>query len=139
MIERDRNETNCLPTKLRTQAPWPIPAKAQSQVQDKGRYFQVKYCWQAGDWHYIARWHQQTPAARLICYPSWRLDRVRPGMGYGPHAQPRLEETWVGNRWLPTRRIRYYAQRLNADQATPEEVQLLRAAHPRGRQEGHSK
>lgn len=115
---------------IRQTAPWPIPPDARQQLQIKHGYRQVKYTWQQAGWHYEARWHERTPAAKLITWPSWRLDRVRPGMGYGPHAQPRLAETRVGVRWLPLRRVRFAAACYNHGHATISDIRLLRAAHP---------
>lgn len=111
-------------------APWLIPPDAQQQLQIKHGYHQVKYTWRQDGWCYEARWHERIPTAKLITWPSWRLDRIRPGIGYGPHAQPRLAETRVGNCWLPLRRVRYAAARYNHGQATVEDIRLLKAAHP---------
>lgn len=122
------NEHNCMI--LRQTAPWSIPLNAQQQLQIKHGYHQVKYTWQQLGWRYEARWHERIPTAKLITRPSWRLDRVRPGMGYGPHAKPRLAETRVGDRWLSLRRIRYAATRYYHGQATKEDIRLLKAAHP---------
>lgn len=115
---------------IRQMAPWPIPPDAQEQWQTKHGYCQIKYSWRQAGWRYEARWHERIPKAQLITRPSWRLDRVRPGKGYGPHAQPRLAETRVGDRWLPLRRIRYAAARYNHGQATTADIQMLWAAHP---------
>ncbi len=115
---------------LRKTAPWPIPDHATCQVQMKSGYCQIKYTWQHAGWRYEARWHERTPTAQLITYPSWRLDRVRPGKGYGPDATPRLAETWAGNHWLPVSRIRYAAACYHHGSATPTDIALLKATHP---------
>ena len=114
----------------RQTTPWPIPPDAQQQFQIKHGDHQVKYTWRQAGWRYEARWHERIPKAKLITWPSWRLDRIRPGIGYGPHAQPRLAETRVGDCWLPLRRVRYAAVRYNHGQATAKDIHLLKAAHP---------
>ncbi|MGM9892556.1 hypothetical protein [Limosilactobacillus sp.] len=119
---------------FRQGAPWPIPPTATGKVQMKNGYHQVKYTWPAAGWRYEARWHERTPWARLITYPSWRLDRTRPGKGYGPDAAPRLTETWVGDHWLPVSRLRYAAARYNHGCATSTDIELLKAAHPAAKQ-----
>jgi hypothetical protein len=120
---------------LRQTAPWPIPAGARVSNQVKVGYSQVQYTWQKQGWRYEARWHERTPHARLITRPSWRLDRVRPGKGYGPDAAPRLVQTLVGKQWLPIRQLRYCARRYNDGIATPAEIHLLQIAHPAPRED----
>ncbi|MGM9883048.1 MAG: hypothetical protein ACI31K_02605 [Limosilactobacillus reuteri] len=115
---------------LRNNAPWPIPQNADHQVQLKNGYHQVKYTWEKDDWRYEARWHERTPNAQLITYPSWRLDCVRPGKGYGPTATPRLAETWAGDHWVSVSRVRYAAARYHHGCATPADINLLKATHP---------
>ncbi|WP_267201574.1 hypothetical protein [Limosilactobacillus kribbianus] len=115
---------------LRQTAPWPIPIEAQASSQVKVGYHQVKYDWQTENWHYEARWHEQVPGAKLITRPSWHLERVRPGKGYGSTAAPRITQTLVGKSWLPTRQVRYWARRYNDGVATEREIYLLRLAHP---------
>lgn len=114
---------------LRAQAPWVIPPAAKVISKTKNGYRQVKFTWEKGGWHYEARWHSRLPAARFITYPSWRLDRVRPGKGYGPAAAPRINQTWVAGKWLPASRVRYLTSQANA-KPTPATVALVRAAHP---------
>lgn len=120
---------------FRQLAPWPIPAAAQVQFQNKQGYRQVKYTWQDRGWHYLVRWHEPVPAARLITYPSWQFERIRPGKGFGPAAAPRLDQTLVGRQWLPTRKVRYCAWCLNHSCATPGQVEILKAAHVKGGQQ----
>lgn len=114
---------------LRMQAPWSIPQIAKAISEEKNGYRQVKYTWVQGGWRYEARWHSRLPTARFITYPSWRLDRVRPGKGYGPAAAPRINQTWVAGKWLSTSRVRYLTSQANI-KPTPEAVALVRAAHP---------
>lgn len=110
-------------------APWSIPAGAAVQRQNKAGYLQVTYTWTAGSWRYEARWHERVPSARLITYPSWRLDRTRPGNGYGPHAAPRLAQTWTGHQWLPQRQVRYLIRVANHHPSAAAN-RFLRAVHP---------
>ncbi|MGN1283386.1 MAG: hypothetical protein ACI4UB_06185 [Limosilactobacillus sp.] len=119
--------------KLQNTAPWPIPDNAVCQSQVKAGYRQVKYTWRDAEWRYEARWHERTPTAQLITYPSWRLDRVRPGKGYGPLAAPRLEETRAGDHWLSVSRVRYAAARYHHGDALPADIAILRATHPAAR------
>lgn len=113
----------------RSQAPWPIPRTATTTKEIKNGYRQVKYTWNRGPWRYEARWHSQVPTAQFITYPSWRLDRVKPGRGYGPAATARIAQTWVAEKWLSTRRVRYLTSQANS-KPTPTAVALIRAAHP---------
>lgn len=110
-------------------APWPIPANAITQEITKNGYHQLKYTWTKKPWHYEARWHSRVPSAKFITYPSWRLDRVKPGQGFGPNAAPRITQTWVAGKWLPTRQVRYLTSQANR-QPTPETVTLIRTAYP---------
>lgn len=117
---------------LRASAPWPIPATARfSLTQKAAGYWQAKYNWQKDDWHYEARWHEPTPNAQLVKWPSWRLDRVKPGQGFGSDAHARMEQSLVDQKWLPTKRLRYSARRLQAGCAGPQDRQLMLAAHYR--------
>lgn len=110
-------------------APWPIPASAATHEITKNGYHQLKYTWINGTWHYEARWHSRLPSAKFITYPSWRLDRVKPGQGYGPNAASRITQTWVAGKWLPTRKVRYLTSQANAA-PSPEAIAVIRAAHP---------
>lgn len=110
--------------------PWPIPATAIMTHENKHGYRQVKYTWTAKGWRYVARWHEKTPLATLIDYPSWRLERIRPGKGFGPDAAPKIEQTRVDHRWLPSRQVRYYARQLNHHLASNKMVDNIYAAHP---------
>lgn len=117
---------------LRAHAPWPIPKCASFTMAKKaGGYWQAKYRWQAAGWSYEARWHERTPAARLVTWPSWRLDRVKAGKGFGPDAHARCEQSLVGGEWESTRRLRYCARRFEDGQASDQDVQWLLNAHYR--------
>ena len=113
----------------RNLAPWPIPRHAAVQRQTKNGYVQVKYTWVAAGWHYEARWHSRVPIAQIITYPSWQLNRVHPGKGYGKDAAPRIAQTLVGDQWIATSRIRYLIQQA-ANNPTPAAQSFLRAVHP---------
>ncbi|WP_283621981.1 prolyl-tRNA synthetase associated domain-containing protein [Limosilactobacillus avium] len=109
-------------------APWPIPCHATAQRQAKNGYVQVKYTWVVAGWHYEARWHSRVPTAQIITYPSWQLDRIHPGKGYGKDAAPRRAQTLVGDHWLATSRVRYLIQQA-ANNPTPAAQSFVRAVH----------
>lgn len=119
--------------KIRRQAPWPIPPQAKSAFESKQGYQQIKFSWQAQDWRYEARYHQPIPSAKLIRYPSWRLDRVQPGKGFGPDHRPHRHEILAGKHWVSAQAMRYAAARLEAGEASSKQIQLLRACHFHGR------
>lgn len=91
--------------------------------------FRRKYVWYKKAWRYEARFHLKTPNAKLITYPSWRLDRVHPGKGFGPDHAPRLEESLVGTKWINSSLIRYCAYRVNHEIATREQIEIIKKAH----------
>ena len=113
----------------RWQAPWPIPDHATVKLEHRVGYRQVKYCWRAGKWRYEARWHSPLSKAAIITYPCWCLERIRPGHGYGETAAPRVAQTWVAGRWLPTRQVRYWTKLAN-QHPTVTTLELVRAAQP---------
>lgn len=119
--------------KIRRQAPWPIPPQAKSAFESKQGYQQIKFSWQAQDWRYEARYHQPIPSAKLIRYPSWRLDRVQPGKGFGPDHRLRREEILAGQKWVPARAIHYAAACLDRGTASAKQVKLLQISHFRSK------
>lgn len=114
---------------LRRQSPWPIPTNATVEHEHKRGYQQVKYSWLQDGWRYTARFHTPLPTATLITTASWQLTRVRPGKGFGPDHAPRLEQTQVGDHWVPTSVVRYAARQYNLGQATAKQVKLLQMSH----------
>lgn len=115
--------------KIKSQAPWPIPVQAQEKIEHKQGYRQIKFVWQAHGWRYEARFHQPIPGAQLIRYPSWRLDRVQPGKGFGPDHRLRQVEILAGKKWVPAKLVHYAAACLDQGQVSAEQIQLLQAAH----------
>lgn len=114
---------------IRKKAPWIIPEDAQITYEKKQGYQQIKFIWQAQQWRYEARFHNKTPLARLIKYPSWRLDRTRPGKGFGPDHAPRIEETLVGTNWLKSSYVRFCARQVSHNVATDKQIQIIKLAH----------
>lgn len=114
---------------IRKNAPWLIPEDAQLTYEQKQGYQQIKFTWQAQHWRYEARFHNKTPLARLITYPSWRLDRTKPGKGFGPDHAPRIEETLVGKKWIKSSYVRYCASQVSNNVANDEQIQVIKLAH----------
>lgn len=85
--------------------PWCIPTDAKIKHEYKHGYHQTKYLWTKNGWRYEARYHEPTPNAKLVKYPSWRLDRVKPGKGFGPDHASRLHQILVGKTWLNARKF----------------------------------
>lgn len=98
------------------------------QIKDKP-YRQYKFTWQNKGWRYEARYHHVTPLAEIISYPSWRLDRIRPGKGFGPDHRPRLAQSKIGNRWLPSSYLRFCAREVIKHHASREQVKIIKEAH----------
>lgn len=117
------------PRQLMSSAPWSIPDDCQINKEQKDGYLQIKFIWQKDGWNYEARWHEKTPLAKIITWPSWRLDRIKPGKGYGPNHAHRISQTKVGKKWLPTSKIRYAAFLVNHGQASEEQIRILKKAH----------
>lgn len=116
--------------RLRAMAPFNIPRQATFATQQKaGGYWQAKYRWQDSGWTYEARFHQAVPGATLVTWPSWRLDRIKAGKGYGPTAHARVEESLVAGHWLASSQLRYCACLVQNNQANSEQAALLLAAH----------
>lgn len=115
-------------TRIRAKAPWPIPLSAREQKQDKG-YRQYKFSWQKNGWRYEARYHSVTPLAEIISYPSWRLDRVCPGQGFGPDHRRRLSQSRVGQHWLATSYLRFCARQVIKHQASQKQIEIVKKAH----------
>lgn len=119
-----------LAQRLRAVTPFTIPLDARFAVTEKaGGYQQAKFCWYDQGWSYEARWHEAVPGAKLVTWPTWRLDRVQAGKGYGTNAHARVEQSLVAGHWLPTKQLRYCARLLQDHQASREQAALLLAAH----------
>lgn len=114
---------------IRQTAPWPVPSNAQITLEQKQGYQQLKYVWHKDSWRYEARFHNKTPNAQLITYPSWRLDRIHSGKGFGPNHAPRIEESLVGTKWVKTRLIRYCAYQINHGKANKKQIEIMKKAH----------
>lgn len=116
--------------RLRAVAPFMIPKAATfAATQKSSGYRQFKYCWQERGWSYEARYHEAIPSATLVKWPSWRLDRVKAGKGYGPTAHSRIEQSLVAGNWVTSSQLRYCARLVQNGQATREQAAFLLAAH----------
>lgn len=109
--------------------PWPVPSDARKIYDHRHGYQQIRYLWERDGWSYEARWHEALPTATLITYPSWQLSRHFPGKGYGPDAHHKKDEIWAGDKWIPYQQVRYAARCLNNDQATNQQITLLKSTH----------
>lgn len=119
-----------LEQRLRAMAPFNILQQAAFTIKQKVKgYRQFKYCWQDHGWTYEARFHEAVPGATLVTWPSWRLDRVKAGKGYGPPAHARVEQSLVAGHWLAANELRYCARLVQNKQANSEQAALLLAAH----------
>lgn len=123
---------------IRLMAPWPIPRNAHCILEKKQEYWQYKFTWRRAGWRYEARLHSKTPGARLITYPSWRLDRIRPGKGFGPDHAPRLSEIKVGQRWLDADYVRYCARQVSRQLASKKQIEVIEQAHVRAKNYGEA-
>ncbi|KRL80337.1 hypothetical protein [Lactobacillus ultunensis] len=119
--------------KLRKIAPWFIPLDAKMTLENKQGYRQIKYVWYKNSWRYEARFHTKTPKAQLITYPSWRLDRIRPGKGFGPDHASRIEESLVGTKWIKSSIVRYCARQVSHGVANKKQIEIIKKAHFRAR------
>lgn len=119
--------------KLINSAPWPIPPEAKIRQESKKGYWQMKFTWRQHGWRYEARFHNKTPQAKIITYPSWRLDRIHPGKGYGPNHAVKIEEARVGKKWLKISFVRYCAWRVNRGLASQKEIAVIKQAHVRAK------
>ena len=82
-------------------SPIRIPKKAQTQVQAKKGYSQIRYKWESGKYKYTSRWHTRTPNAPKNQGTSWVVERKSSGIGYGKNARAKREEILVGkNKWI---------------------------------------
>lgn len=119
--------------KLMSSAPWPIPSYAKVKCQKKQGYSQIKFMWRRNGWRYEARFHDKTLEAKIITYPSWRLDRIHPGKGYGPNHAPRIEQAKVGTKWLKLNYVRYCARQVSRGLADQEQINIIKQAHVRAK------
>lgn len=104
-------------------APWKIPASANVSVQEKNGYSQVKFKWEEKGWH------ERVPGATLVKWPSWQLERVYPGKGFGKDAHQRLEEVRAGDSWQPVSSLSKAAWRLSHGQGSSGDQKLILATH----------
>lgn len=114
---------------MKENCPWCVPYDVKIKHEYKHGYHQVKYLWTQNGWRYEVRYHEPTPNARLIKYPSWRLDRVKPGKGFGPDHSFRLHQILVGTLWLDARQVYYAASQVSHNKATQEQIKIIKDAH----------
>lgn len=81
--------------RLAKTSPVKIPQNAQIKAAHKTNgYEQLTFSWQSQGWRYFARWHSRLPGAKIVTKPSWRVDRIKSGHGFGKDVRRRIEETW---------------------------------------------
>lgn len=110
-------------------APWPIPMGAKITQQQKVGYQQIAFSWREQGWLYEARWHSRMPKARIVKYDSWVLTRIRPGVGFGAGARPKLEGVFASGHWLAARHLRYAASLSFKNKASSDQLKLIKACH----------
>ena len=95
-------DTEYLRTKLSQTSPIRIPENAQISAGHKDNgYEQVSYKWSDAGYKYESRWHTHTPNAPEYSQDSWVVERVRPGIGAGKNARPRVHEYKIkGRGWV---------------------------------------
>lgn len=115
---------------LASHAPISVPADASVTHAHKQGYQQVKFQWRSGNYTYVARWHSPLPGATIITQPSWEVERIRLGLGYGPHHAPRLCQLLTRNGdWVDDDLVHQAAWRLGHGRPHPGDVDLVAMVH----------
>lgn len=115
---------------LAQKCPIMIPNRAHVQHDQKSGYQQIEYNWNDDGWNYTARWHSVLPGAKIITYPSWQVERVRPGLGYGKDHHPRLQQTLSSDgQWIDTDAVHQAAWRLGHNKDKSGDKKLILATH----------
>ncbi len=98
----DANDMEYLRTKLSQTSPIHIPHTAEiKHDHKKNGYEQVSYKWSDSGYNYESRWHAHTPNAPEYSRDTWVVERVRPGIGVGKDARPRIHEYLIRNQgWV---------------------------------------
>ncbi|WP_367342102.1 hypothetical protein [Limosilactobacillus sp.] len=111
-------------------APLTIPVASRVHHEEKDGYQQVEFQWNNGNWQYTARWHSALPGAKIITYPSWQVERVHPGLGYGPDHHPRLQQSLSSQgQWIDTEKVHQAAWRLGHGKGQRADEKLILATH----------
>lgn len=83
-------------------SPMPVPHNATIKSEyKKNGYEHVSYKWSDGEYNYESRWHTHTPGAPEYSQETWVVERIRPGIGAGKNARPRIHEYLIkGQGWV---------------------------------------
>lgn len=102
IIAINNNDMEYLRTKLSMFSPIPIPSTAQIKPEHKKNgYEHVSYKWSDSGYNYESRWHTHVPTAPEYSQDSWVVERIRPGIGAGRNARPRVHEYLIKNQgWV---------------------------------------
>lgn len=98
----NNNDVEYLRTKLSQTSPIHIPSTAQIKPEHKKNgYEHVSYKWSDSGYNYESRWHTHVPTAPEYSQDSWVIERIRPGIGAGKNARPRIHEYLIkGQGWV---------------------------------------
>lgn len=117
--------------RLAQTAPICIPGQAQVRHESKEGYQQIIYAWTSpAGWQYTARWHSVLPDAQIITFPSWQIERVRPGLGYGSDHHPRRQQVLTRDgRWIDIDIVHRAAWRLGHDKSKSGDRRVIIETH----------
>lgn len=115
-------------------SPLHIPKDAAVKEQQKPTYQQVKYQWSRNGYKYISRWHERTPNAPSSSGNSWVVERIKPGVGYGPNARPAKKEVYVKGKngvghWVSKKTWDKAIYAWNQGTATKQQKEMLKNGH----------
>lgn len=117
--------------RLAQTAPVNIPQQSTVRHESKEGYQQIIYAWNGPTgWQYTARWHSVLPGAQIITFPSWQVERVRPGLGYGSDHHPRRQQILShGGRWIDIDVVHRAAWRLGHGKSKPDDCRVIMGTH----------
>lgn len=112
-------------------SPVKIPKSAAVRRTSKAAgYQQISYSWQVNGWRYEARWHSKLPTAKIVTKPSWRVDRVKRGHGFGAEVHHRVVQTWSSHAgWIASKQLHQSAWRINHHTGHQSDKELIKNTH----------